>query len=50
MAETYREIIKENVEYDFLVPRYGRERMDETVELMLETGAVKTAIYPHCRR
>ena len=37
MAETYREIIKENVEYDFLVPRYGRERMDETVELMLET-------------
>lgn len=37
MTETYREIIKENVEYDFLVPRYGRERMDETVELMLET-------------
>ncbi|MCR0310058.1 helix-turn-helix domain-containing protein [[Clostridium] innocuum] len=37
MAEAYREIIKENVEYDFLVPRYGRERMDETVELMLET-------------
>ena len=37
MAEAYREIIKENVEYDFLVPRYGRERMDETVELILET-------------
>lgn len=37
MADTYREIIKENIEYDFLVPRYGRERMDETVELMLET-------------
>lgn len=37
MAEAYREIIKENIEYDFLVPRYGRERMDETVELMLET-------------
>mgnify|MGYP007081701114 CR=1 FL=1 len=37
MAETYREIIKENVEYDFLVARYGRERMDETVELMRET-------------
>lgn len=37
MAEAYREIIKENVEYDFLVPRYGQERMDETVELMLET-------------
>ena len=37
MAKAYREIIKENVEYDFLVPRYGRERMDETVELILET-------------
>ena len=37
MAEAYREIIKENVEYDFLVPRYGRDRMDETVELILET-------------
>ena len=33
MAEAYRGIIKEN----FLVPRYGQERMDETVELMLET-------------
>ena len=38
MADTYREIIKENIEYDFLVPRYGRERMDET------------AIYSHCWR
>lgn len=37
MAEAYRGIIKENIEYDFLVPRYGQERMDETVELMLET-------------
>lgn len=36
MADTYREIIKENIEYDFLVSRYGRDRMDETVELMLE--------------
>ncbi len=37
MAEVYREIIKENIEYGFLVPHYGQERMDETVELMLET-------------
>lgn len=37
MAEAYRGIIKENIEYDFLVPRYGQKRMDETVELMLET-------------
>ena len=37
MAEAYRAIIKENVEYDILVSRYGKERMDEIVELMLET-------------
>ena len=35
--EAYREIIKENVEYEYLVRRYGSERMDELVELMLET-------------
>ena len=37
MAEAYRKIIKENIEYGVLVSRYGQERMDETVELMLET-------------
>ena len=36
LAEAYREIIKENIEYNFLVQQYGRERMDEAVELMLE--------------
>ncbi len=36
MSEAYREIIKENIEYDFMVPRYGTERVDEAVELMLE--------------
>ena len=36
MAEAYRGIIKENIEYDFLVPRYGQERLDEVLELMLE--------------
>lgn len=35
--EAYREIIKENVEYEYLVRRYGSKRMDELVELMLET-------------
>lgn len=35
--EAYREIIKENIEYEYLVRRYGSERMDELVELMLET-------------
>lgn len=37
MTEAYRAIIKENIEYDFMVRRYGVERMDEVVELMLET-------------
>lgn len=32
----YREIVKDNIEYEILTERYGRERMDETVELMLE--------------
>ena len=36
LINAYREIIHENVGYDFLVQRYGTQRMDETVELMLE--------------
>ena len=28
LIEAYREIIKENIEYDLLVLRYGRERLD----------------------
>ena len=35
--KAYREIIKENIEYEHLVKQYGHERMDELVELMLET-------------
>ena len=34
--ETYREMIMENIEYDILVERYGHERLDEAVEIMLE--------------
>ena len=37
LAVAYREIIKENIEYGCLVDRYGADRMDEIVELMLET-------------
>lgn len=37
IVKAYREIIKENVEYEHLVKQYGYERMDELVELMLET-------------
>ena len=36
-AEAYRDLIMENVEYDILVERHGTERMDEAVELILET-------------
>jgi hypothetical protein len=35
--ETDRSLIERNIEYDCLVQQYGRERMDEIVELMLET-------------
>jgi len=37
MAESYRDLILENIEYDCLVDQYGQERMDEVVELILET-------------
>ena len=37
LVKVYRKIIKKNVEYECLVSRYGKERMDETVELILET-------------
>ena len=36
LIDAYREILKENIEYDCMVSRYGKERLDETVELMLE--------------
>ena len=32
----YRELIMDNIEYSCLVERYGEERMDEMVELILE--------------
>jgi len=30
-------LIKENVEYDCLCEQYGKERMDEIVELLTDT-------------
>ena len=35
----YRDIIKENIEYDYLIqdPKMDKERLDEVVELILET-------------
>lgn len=38
-VEVYREIIKDNIEYDFLIqdPKMDIDRLDEIVEIMLET-------------
>ena len=36
-ADSYRNLILRNIEYDILVEQWGAERMDEVVELMLET-------------
>lgn len=36
LINAYREIVKDNIEYEIMAQRYGKERMDETVELMLE--------------
>ena len=51
--EAYRETIHENIEYDSLVDRYGRDRIDEYVQIMLdaicsksETVRVDRAEYP----
>ena len=38
-VEIYREIIKENIDYDILIqdPKMDKDRLDEIVEIMLET-------------
>lgn len=36
-VEIYRDIIKDNIEYDALCAQFDKERLDEIVELMLET-------------
>jgi hypothetical protein len=40
-SDTYREIIKGNIEYDFLCERYGKKNLDEIVELALEVVCSK---------
>lgn len=37
MMRAYRSLIMENIEYGALAERYGKERVDEVVELILET-------------
>lgn len=41
----YRELIKENIEYDILVERYGADKLDAIVELMLEAVISE---HPYC--
>ena len=45
--DVYREVIKENIEYDIMKDNfpYDRERLDEIVELMSETLASKKATF-----
>ena len=37
--EIYREIIKDNIDYDILIqdPKMDKDRLDEILEIMLET-------------
>ena len=44
-VRAYRELIKDNIEYDILVERYGAEKLDAIVELMLE---VVISENPYC--
>ena len=37
MVKSYRELLRENIEYDVLCLRYGEQRVDGIVDLMLET-------------
>lgn len=37
ILRAYRELIRENIEYDVLCSRYGMQRVDGIVDLMLET-------------
>ena len=39
--DVYRVFLMENIEYDILTERWGTERMDEVVELMLDTVCSK---------
>ena len=42
----YRDLVLENLEYDILVQQYGRERMDEIVDIIMDTISTKR---PHIR-
>ena len=44
-VRAYRELIEDNIEYDALAERYGAERLDAIVDLMLETVVSQS---PYC--
>jgi len=37
----YRDLVLENLEYDILVQQHGRERMDEIVDVIMDTISTK---------
>lgn len=39
--KAYRDLIMENIEYECLCGQYGKERLDELVELMLDAVCSK---------
>ena len=49
--ESYRELILENIEYDYLIQnhRLDRDRLDELVELMVGYGVLQPGDDPHRR-
>ena len=42
--EAYRRLIRENIEYDCLLEQYGKERVNEILELMLEAVCLPRSI------
>lgn len=54
IIDSYKELIKQNIEYDILIQRNEPERVDEIVELMIDTVCSNRKIitvagddYPH---
>ena len=49
--ESYRELILENIEYDYLCrdDRLDRDMLNELVELMVDTVCSRRGDNPHCR-
>ncbi len=50
--ESYRELIQENIGYEYLCQEFEtyREDLDEIVELIVETVCAKRKDHPYCRQ